>query len=112
MAGKHSKNHETDHAEKQHGEEKLHGDPLEEAVSSAGEHDSGERNSERSSERNSAIPDADNGGHARSAAAHLGGNVHGHTKPTGDQRGIIKAEEFPREPPREVGRVGKDHRRQ
>lgn len=99
------KNSEHDQpAEKQDGEEKMHGDALDRAVSSAGEHETGERNS--------AIPDADNGGHARSAAAHLGGNVHGHTKPTGDQRGIIKAEEFPREPPQEVGRAGKQHRRQ
>ncbi len=91
-------------ANKQKNEEKMHGDPLEEAVSSAGEH--------QTSERNSAIPEADNGGHARSQAAHLGGHAHDHTKPTGDQRGIIKAEEFPREPPQEVSRAGKNHRRQ
>jgi hypothetical protein len=92
-------------ANKQQAEEKMHGDPLDGAVESAGE--SGER-----SQSSSAIPEAENGGHARSAAAHLGGNVHGHTKPTGDQRGIIKAEEFPREPPRDVRRAGKQHRGQ
>jgi hypothetical protein len=94
-------------ANKQQSEEKMHGDPLDKAVESAGERETSEPG-----ESNSAIPEAENGGHARSAAAHLGGHVHGHTKPTGDQRAIINAEEFPREPPREVGRVGKQHRRQ
>jgi hypothetical protein len=108
MAGKHANKEDSEHAQAQQGEEELHGDPLDTAVSSAGEHQIAERNSEH----NSAIPEADNGGHSRSAAAHLGGHTHDHTKPTGDQRGIINAEEFPREPPREVGRVGKQHRRQ
>ncbi|HEY4009117.1 MAG TPA: hypothetical protein VGM11_03120 [Acidobacteriaceae bacterium] len=88
------------HASKQEGEEKLHGDALEEAVSSAGEHDT--------SERQSAIPAADKGGHARSQAAHLGGHVHDHTKPVGD----LRKYEAEREPPQEVSRAGKDYRRQ
>ena len=130
MTGNHAKNKDTEHAQKQDGEEKLHGDPLDETGSTSSEHQRGqrsssrtggssrgaERNSARSSgataEHNSAIPAADNGGHARSAAAHLGGDVHGHTKPTVDQRAIIEAEEFPREPPRDAGRSGKQHRRQ
>lgn len=95
------------HAERQAGEEKRHGDVLDAAVSSAGEHDS-----DSPGARQSAIPAPEDGGHALSPAAHLGGHVHGHTKPTGDQRGIIKAEEFPRQPPRQVARVGKQHRGQ
>ena len=91
------------HANKQEGEEKMHGDALDRAVSSAGEHDT---------EQNSAIPAPDDGGHARSPAAHLSHHVHDKTKPAGDQRGIIEAREFPRQPPQEVGRVGKQHRRQ
>ncbi len=43
MAGKHANKHDSDHAQAQHGEEKMHGDPLDEAVSSAGEHETGER---------------------------------------------------------------------
>jgi hypothetical protein len=58
-----------------------------------------------------AIPAADSGGHDRSAAAHLGGTVHDHTKPAGDLRKSIDAVE-PRQPPQEVSRIGKDHRRQ
>lgn len=99
-------------ANKQQGEEKIHGDQLDNAVASAGEHETGERQTTESSQSTSAIPEADNGGHPRSPAAHLGGQVHDHTKPTGDQRGIINAEEFPRQPPRDVGRVGKQHRGQ
>ncbi len=98
--------HSKSHAEKQHGEEKLHGDPLDTAVSSAGEHES-----QQATARQSAIPAPEDGGHARSHAAHLG-NAHDHTKPAGDLRALAKEEEFPREPPRDVGRVGKQHRRQ
>lgn len=86
-------------AERQDGEQKVHGDALEEAVSSAGEHEDA---------NNSAIPAPEYGGHARSQAAHLGREVHDHTKPAGDLRNY-QAE---REPPQEVSRVGKQHRRQ
>ena len=87
-------------ANKQQNEEKMHGDPLETAVSSAGEHER--------AEQNSAIPAAEDGGHVRSQAAHLGHHVHDHTKPAGDLRNY----QDEREPPQEVGRVGKQHRRQ
>ena len=91
---------EKTHAEKQQGEEKLQGDALEAAVSSAGEHES--------TERNPAIPAPENGGHARSQAAHLGGHTHDHTKPVGD----LRRYEAEREPPQEVSRAGKEYRRQ
>lgn len=87
-------------AQKQQSQEKIHGDELDSAVSSSGEHDS--------SERPSAVPEPDNGGHARSQAAHLGGHVHDHTKPAGD----LRKYEAEREPPQEVSRAGKEYRRQ
>lgn len=57
----------------------------------------------------SAIPEPDNGGHSRSAAAHLGGTVHDHTKPAGNLRHGAAPGEL-REPPMVVERVGKQHR--
>jgi hypothetical protein len=87
-------------AKKQTKEEKIHGDPLEASVAPDGNHETGEQNS--------AIPPPEEGGHARSQAAHLGSNVHDHTKPAGD----LRRYEFEREPPQEVSRAGKDHRRQ
>ena len=59
----------------------------------------------------SAVPAPESGSHARSQAAHLGGTVHDHTKPAGDLRKSIDAVE-PRQPPQEVSRIGKSHRRQ
>lgn len=101
------------HAQKQAGEEKLHGDALDTAVSSAGKHGSeeqgsGEHRSKESSAKQSSIPAPDNGAHARSQAAHLGGHTHDHTKPVGDMRKY----EAEREPPQEVSRAGKEHQRQ
>ncbi|HSU19714.1 MAG TPA: hypothetical protein VLI45_08225 [Acidobacteriaceae bacterium] len=89
------------HAERQQGEEKIHGDAMEDAVET-------HSNQQGTGERNSAIPEPDNGSHARSQAAHLGGNKHDHTKPVGD----LRKYEQEREPPQEVSRVGKDYRRQ
>ena len=91
------------HAERQQGEEKIHGDALEAAVSSAGEHEAKDSNA-----RQSAIPAPEDGGHARSQAAHLGSHSHDHTKPVGDMRKY----EAEREPPKEVSRAGKRYRRQ
>jgi hypothetical protein len=87
-------------AKKQEKEDKIHGDPLEASVTPERSHET--------AEQNSAIPPAEEGGHARSQAAHLGGNVHDHTKPVGD----LRRYEFEREPPQEVSRAGKDYRRQ
>jgi hypothetical protein len=94
------------HGERQEGAEKLHGDALDSVVSSAGENDS--QNSETSSARQSAIPAPEDGGHALSPAAHLGGHIHDHTKPVGD----LRKYEAEREPPKEVSRAGKRYRRQ
>lgn len=85
------------HAKKQSSEEKIHGDALEAATAGA-----------PSAQPAHVIPAPDNGGHARSQAAHLGGSPHDHTKPTGDLRHY----EQEREPPQEVSRAGKDYRRQ
>ena len=90
------------HAERQKSEEKIHGDALDAAVSSPAEH---------ATERQSAIPATESGGHPRSQAAHLG-HVHDHTKPAGDIRALTREEEFPREPPQQISRAGKQHRRQ
>jgi hypothetical protein len=57
------------------------------------------------------IPAPENGNHARSHAAHLGGHVDEHTKRAGNLRqGAAPAER--REPPMIISRVGKDHRGQ
>lgn len=108
---------EKSHAEKQQSEEKLHGDALDTAVSSAGEHSAQEStghkqdstdHKEDQAARQSAIPTPDDGGHRRSQAAHLGGHTRDHTKPVGDMRKY----EAEREPPQEVSRAGKEYRRQ
>ncbi|HEV2575930.1 MAG TPA: hypothetical protein VGU25_01855 [Acidobacteriaceae bacterium] len=97
------------HAERQAGEEKLHGDALDEVVSSAGERSvAAEHDSKNSSAKQSAIPAPEDGSHARSQAAHLGGHPHDHTKPVGDMRKY----DAEREPPKEVSRAGKEYRRQ
>lgn len=79
-------------AHKQESEEKLHGDALDTAVSSAGEHDSQQSSQQRGDER----------------PASSGNHVHDHTKPIGDMRRY----EAEREPPQEVSRAGKEYRRQ
>lgn len=60
-------------------------------------------------ERDGAIPAAENGGHARSAAAHLGTNVHEHTKPITDLKHGMTPGEIG-EPPQDIKRAGKQHR--
>lgn len=95
------------HAEKQQSEEKIHGDAMEDAISTqSDQHGTRERN--QTNQANRAIPEPDNGSHSRSQAAHLGGNAHDHTKPVGD----LRRYEQEREPPQEVSRAGKEYRRQ
>jgi hypothetical protein len=89
------------HAKKQNQQEKLQGDALEDATDPTPHQKS-------ATENNRAIPAADNGGHSRSQAAHLGSHPHDHTKPAGDLRHY----EQEREPPQEVSRAGKEYRRQ
>jgi hypothetical protein len=61
------------------------------------------------------VPMPDQGGHAHSHAAHLGkGGRHegqGATKPEGNLRHGSEPGAL-REPPQDIGRIGKDHRKQ
>ena len=94
------------HAQRQQGEEKVHGDPMEDAVETQTHQQRGGQQNE--AERNRAIPEAENGSHSRSQAAHLGGHQHDHTKPVGD----LRQYEQERELPQEISRAGKEYRRQ
>lgn len=97
------------HAQQQGSEEKIHGDALDDAKTNANSGSSKSTNhATGSAPRSNSIPEPDNGSHARSQAAHLGGNLHDHTKPVGDLRHY----EREREPPQEVSRAGKEYRRQ
>lgn len=96
------------HAEKQKGEEKIHGDAMEDAVSARSNQTDRSNQKTGATQHNKAIPEPDNGAHARSQAAHLGTHTHDHTKPVGD----LRRYEQEREPPQEVSRAGKDYRRQ
>jgi hypothetical protein len=59
----------------------------------------------------SAIPAPEDGGHAKSHAAHLHTEGDAHTKPAGNLRQGSGPGEL-REPPQEVSRVGKGHHRE
>lgn len=63
----------------------------------------------RKSNSHDAVP-GDDTAHAHSHAAHLS-ELHEKTKPEGNQPGGSKVGEL-REPAQEVGRIGKEHRRQ
>lgn len=84
----------------QTGSLKQHGDTLEGAT----------ENTDRQAKDSGAIPKPERGTHEKSHAAHLGGNVHDHTKPEGNLHPGASGEL--REPPQEVSRVGKQHRKQ
>lgn len=66
--------------------EKKHGDKLEGALKKMDGHGAGAAEDP--------VPLPESGGHERSHAAHLGEHVHEHTKPAGDQRGLIEEHEF------------------
>ncbi|HEX3569320.1 MAG TPA: hypothetical protein VHU44_00695 [Acidobacteriaceae bacterium] len=57
------------------------------------------------------IPMPERGSHEKSHAAHPGGTVHDHTKRAGDLRKSVDPGER-RESPQEIGRIGKEHRKQ
>jgi len=95
-------------AKKQDSEEKLHGDALQAATSGAQKEPKEQKERGGQQKTGHAIPAPEDGGHALSQAAHLGGHLHDHTKPVGDLRHY----EQEREPPMEVSRAGKDYRRQ
>lgn len=80
---------------------KKHGDVMESAIADVHRHTRG---------RVDPIPMPDRGGHQKSHAAHLGGDHHDRTKPEGNLRHGAAGEL--REPPQEVSRVGKKHRKQ
>lgn len=87
---------------------KKHGDVLERAMQDA------DRRSPDGDGRGANIdpvPMPENGSHEKSHAAHLGGTVHDHTKRAGDLRKSVDPGER-REPPQEVSRIGKQHRKQ
>lgn len=90
------------HAQPQQEQTKMHGDVLEQAMEDFDRH--------ITESPGNSIPMPENGGHARSAAAHLG-SVHEHTKPQGNLRQGAAPGEL-REPPQQVSRVGKSHRGQ
>lgn len=96
-------------AHEQHGEEKKHGDTLDKAT-----HSPGEQNSASDRSKGNAIPEADNGGHARSAAAHLkeSEHLHGNAAKGDANYKTLSHSNALREPPQEVTRTGKDHRGQ
>jgi hypothetical protein len=58
-----------------------------------------------------AVPMPEDGGHARSHAAHLGDAARENTKPVGGLKHGVTLGEL-REPPQVTGRVGKEHRKQ
>lgn len=60
--------------------------------------------------RSNRVPPPEDGGRARSHAAHLGNEGHGSTKPAGPRPGVMPG--ALREPPQVTSRVGKDHRKQ
>ena len=87
------------HAKPESHEFKRHGDPLEPVR---------ESNARTSKKRADPIPFPDNGGHARSAAAHLG-DAKGYTRKAGDLRASAAPGTI-RQPPQEISRAGKQHR--
>ena len=90
------------HAKPEPHEFKKHGDPLE-TVKQA--------DARASKEPVDPIPAPENGGHARSAAAHLG-NAHADSREKNGYKNVGSHPTALREPPQEVSRVGKQHRHQ
>jgi len=95
------------HAEKESESLKKHGDPLEGAVENRETHN---QNGDGRGANVDRIPAPENGSHEKSHAAHLGGSVHEHTKRQGPHPGASPGEL--REPPQEISRSGKQHRKQ
>lgn len=94
------------HAKPQHEPAKIHGDDLGSVLQEQDAHTTRDQQPELHTD---AVPPADNGGHAHSAAAHLEIGGSEHTKPAGN----LRQGSHPgarREPPMVVQRVGKQHR--
>lgn len=90
------------HAQKESESLKKHGDMLESGRHSA--------DGDGRGANVDPVPAPENGSHEKSHAAHLGGAVHEHTKRQGPHPGASPGEL--REPPQEVSRIGKQHRKQ
>ena len=98
----------TKHAEQsqpQKEEQKKHGDPLARALDDVASHSTG------ANKNIDPVPEPETGSHPHSHAAHLGNDGGGHTKPAGDLR-QGSAPGALRQPPQEVSRIGKQHRKQ
>lgn len=101
-------------------EEKKQSDKLEHVVDSMGARSSKEKGHEQSGvaqqsgQGSSPIPPAEHGGHARSQAAHLEQQEHLHGNATKGQRFYEPRTEATtmREPPQDIRRAGKEHRKQ
>ena len=92
------------HAQKSEEQTKKHGDAVEEATGSGRQSQAGKN----------AVPPAEKGGHPRSAAAHLHETQHIADNGLDGGRGHIPPSQVNalREPPQEVSRIGKEHRKQ
>lgn len=93
-----------EHAHKQNGEEKKHGDAMERALGDA------ERHNDAKGAEVDPVPPAENGGHAHSVAAHLHETSHLHDNRNAVQHHVPSNQL--RQPPQEVSRAGKGHRGQ
>jgi hypothetical protein len=92
-------------SQKQDEEQKKHGDTMGRAFEGSDKHKSvGNRDIDP-------VPAPENGSHSHSHAAHLGEHVQEHTKTAGNLRNGPASDEL-REPPMEVDRLGKKHRKQ
>jgi hypothetical protein len=85
--------------------QKKHGDPLDQALDEVASHTTG------ANKNIDPVPEAQEGNHPRSHAAHLGNDGRDHTKPAGDLRQGSTPGAL-REPPQELSRIGKQRRRQ
>ena len=95
------------HAHEAKEEVKKHSDVLESAMKDADRHTVG-------GEHADSVPMPDNGSHARSQAAHLDAGSpsgHEHTNPAGGLKHGVTLGEL-REPPQQISRTGKLHRKQ
>jgi hypothetical protein len=100
MSTKHAKQ-----SQPQKEELKKHGDPLDRTPDAVASHTTG------ANKNINPVPEPETGNHPHSHAAHLGNDNDEHTKPAGDLR-KGSAPGALRQPPQEVGRVGKQHRKQ
>ena len=85
---------------------KKHGDAVESGIKGRDRHSDGDGRGSNVDP----IPMPESGGHEKSHAAHPGTAVHEHTQRQGAHPGASPGEL--RQPPQEIGRTGKEHRKQ